>query len=302
MDENVVVAGTLVGAVLEHHGYITQADFLQAFRSFFRDAGAFVYLAAGVGAVVSFAMFGSFRAARYLILGPALFWFMVGPTTETGGVLWQLGGGQPIGESREQGEAAAVAYRQKILQKMNVPGVGQPINVATGFWLFAWPINEFVKEFVDRMLDLEDTEDLTANQKAIALEFIISMIPTDTSHLSRLNHFSSRCGYMLASANAAAALSVRARNATAEQAEGLNEVRQAHLKKMEEYATLGFATEDTVFDDYIRAAHAGTGGSALAKALWDSSTDAPREMITCAQAWALIAEETWHKAGEEEGR
>ena len=61
---DVVTAGSFVGAVLEHSGMMLQAEFLQTFKSFFRDAGALVYLFAAIGGVLSVRMYGGFRAAR----------------------------------------------------------------------------------------------------------------------------------------------------------------------------------------------------------------------------------------------
>ena len=90
MEPSVVVAGTFVASVLEHLGYLYQARFLNDFQSFFRDAGALIYLVAAVGGVIAVTMYGSTRAAQYFLIGPALFWFLVGPTTQTEGVRWKL--------------------------------------------------------------------------------------------------------------------------------------------------------------------------------------------------------------------
>src|SRR5690606_37684824 len=113
------------------------------------------------------------------------------------------------------GEGAATTYRDKVLKKMNSEGGGGQINVATGFYLFAWPISEFVNEFVGRMLDKEDTEDLTANHKVGALEMIASIIPDTEKHVLRLDQFAAQCGNTVSAATAAASLLLRERRSGA---------------------------------------------------------------------------------------
>jgi hypothetical protein len=59
MGATVVSAGSYVAAVMELAGYRVQATILDEFQDFFREAGGFLYVLAGVGAVVSVTTLGS---------------------------------------------------------------------------------------------------------------------------------------------------------------------------------------------------------------------------------------------------
>ena len=114
---DVHTAGTFIAAAMEQAGYIAQSRFLVDFRDFFREAGALVYILGAIGGIVSVVVFGSFRAARYLVLGPALYWFLVGPTSPSEGVIWKIGGGEARGMNQVRGEGAAKEYVQRSLKQ-----------------------------------------------------------------------------------------------------------------------------------------------------------------------------------------
>lgn len=170
-------AATFVCAVLEQAGYYAQSLFLDAFRDFFREGGAFVYVLAACGAVFSVALHGSFRAARYLLVGPALFWFMLGPRTDYDGVIWKVGGGTARGLQDRRGEDAS---RQDVREVLKNAGLQeQPIRVASGFALFTRAINEIVGGIVDVMLNDEDGEYLMHLSRTRALDYVMSAVPYD---------------------------------------------------------------------------------------------------------------------------
>lgn len=295
----VVSAATFVAAVLEHHGYLTQAEFLQQFKSFFRDAGAFVYLMAGIGAVLSVAMYGSFRAARYLLLGPALFWFLVGPTTTTGGVLWKVGGGEPLGMFRQKGEGAARESRDEVIERMGSE-IQQEIEVATGFWLFAYPINEFVNEFVDIMLDEENSWDLTTSYLVTGLELMAVTQPTNNDYIKRVNSFMADCVKTMAHSQAIAELIIQDPQTARNQPINLNS-RQA--KQLKEYAQTEHIEKlrESGFAHYIKYHATEEGGtSELAKSIYEEAGNKVPQKITCEKAWSLVAEETWTQAKKDE--
>ena len=208
---DVTTAGTFIAAVLEESGYLAQAQFLKDFRDFFREAGALVYILGGIGGVVSLVMFGSFRAARYLLLGPALYWFLVGPTTPYDGVIWQVGGGAPRGLADSRGEAASRSYVNQTVQAsgLSTGNVGK-IEVATGFALFARPINGIVQGLVDLILNDEDGEYLQHISKGRALEMLLSVQPEDPAFLEMLDgDFAQQCSDMLGYAVARSSYELR---------------------------------------------------------------------------------------------
>ena len=278
-------AGTIVAAFLENSGYLLQARLLADFQDFFRDAGALIYLLAGAGAVISVTMYGSFRAVRYLLVGPALFWFLVGPTVESEGVLPKLGKGDYLGKLRNKGEAESKAFRKEVMDKA-MQGDSSQINVAVGFYLFAWPINDFVSEFASRMLYKGDTEDLTATNKVRGLELVAEATSNDSEHARRLSSFATHCGKMFAEGvQAGAALaSIRANQKANRTNPGANTELQktydAHLKQVELlYGSFadGFSVRNTGFEELLKIM---------------KEIDDPDTTITCGEAWELLSSET----------
>ena len=187
MDGDIVSAGTFVASILEHAGYLTQARFMENFKDFFRDAGALVYFIGAVGGLLSLVFFGSFRAAQYLLIGPALYWFLVGPIKEVDGVVAKLGDGTPRGFVGEVGLDSAKSTRDKVIEKSGETPT-QKIKVAEGFWLFVKPINDFVEEFVGIMLKDEDEADLAAASKVRGLEAIARSMPNDHGTIQLLEN------------------------------------------------------------------------------------------------------------------
>ncbi len=208
----VTSAGTFVAALLEHQGYVTQARFLDAFQEFFQYGGGLLYLIAACGAIFSVVAFGSFRQARYLLIGPACFWFLVGPRAENvNGVVWKLGGGQARGQKAVAGEQAAKSSRQEILAKLDSKGQGpnSEIKIAQGFYLFVKPIDEFTNKMVDFMLKDEDKSDLMVASRQYGLEQIANNLPQDTELIQRYEQgFLVNCQRMINSATAAAQVMV----------------------------------------------------------------------------------------------
>lgn len=93
MPADVTSAGTMIAAVLATAGQVTQHHILQDFNTFFHSAGAFLYILAAMGGIVSFVLFNSFRMVRYMLIGPTVFWFLVGVGTDSQGVVWELADG-----------------------------------------------------------------------------------------------------------------------------------------------------------------------------------------------------------------
>ena len=292
----VTSAATLVAAVLEHQGYLLQARFLDTFQDFFRDAGGLVYLIAAVGAVTSLLMFGSFRAPRYLLIGPALFWFLIGPRAENvDGVVWKLGAGEERGLKGEAG--AARTTRQQILDKLNHSGEGPGSSpeVAQGFWLFARPINEFTNEMVDFLLKDEDRSDLLVASKVYGLELISTSLPNDVDYIQRVEGgFMKGCQSLMSAAHSAAAVIIKqnAGDGGIPQQE-FEKILNHHTLQLQKYGELTISSKHTGFDALIEAQTEGGGGSETAKAIKDRGDESK---LTCAEAWTLIAEETWHRA------
>lgn len=175
LDIDTASAASLISAILEHSGYVTQSEILNDFKSFFRDAGALIYFIALVGGLVSLVVFGSFRASQYLIIGPALYWLLLGPQIEVQGVEHRFG----------KSEAMNQDLQQKVGDKTDYKTKGQ-VSVAYGFWLFAWPINETVNLLVENITSGLNQEDMLFLSKVEGLELIARSKPESSEFIEML--------------------------------------------------------------------------------------------------------------------
>ncbi|MCB0360277.1 MAG: hypothetical protein KDD44_11600, partial [Bdellovibrionales bacterium] len=161
-------AGTLIVAVMETAGYITQERILDSFGGFFNSAGAFLYTIGCIGGLISVALFGSFRAARYLLIGPTLYWFVIGPRADIPGAMWKLGDGQPRNHQGVVTEEEAVLTSRRASAEPK--DENEYIRVSYFFYLYSHVINGVVHDFVSAILEHEDDEDLLFVARTQAIE------------------------------------------------------------------------------------------------------------------------------------
>ena len=317
MDPSVTVAGTFVASVLEHLGYVYQSRFLFEFQSFFRDAGALIYLLAAIGGVVAVVMYGSTRAAQYFLIGPALFWFLVGPTTQTEGVRWKIGGGQFLGMFKEQGRESSDDFTNRVLEKMGEGEEDANINVAIGFYLFVRPINDIVNTMADVILHREDTEDLMAQSKVQGLELIANILPYSHDHINQIEEFTEQCSDYFNAASSAAELRARQRGLQSARSNGSTVEDRTITSSFQEFRQRAIRHGQS---NNVRLETLGSGYGELISWLVNSSAairDAgdlvqfANELqpdvvagagLKCEDAWRLLAGYTWFKAKAETDR
>ncbi len=172
-----LTAGTFMCAVLEQAGYMTHAQLLQNFRDFFREAGALLYIISAVGGIVSYVVFGSFRAVQYLLLGPALFWLMIGPTQPFAGVVWQIGDEQARDLEQNRGKQVSQEQVNEILQNSGRNAAG-PYEVAYPFYFFVRLIDSITRELTQIMIQ-EGDKYQNAVTKGKAVDYLISYEPEE---------------------------------------------------------------------------------------------------------------------------
>ena len=279
-------AGNLIAAVLEQAGYVAQSHFLVSFRDFFREAGALVYILGGIGGVISLVVFGSFRAARYLLLGPALYWFLVGPTTDFDGVIWQVGNGTPRGANQRRGLEASQKDVNDLLDGAKQNGEGGPIKVATGFALFVRPINEIVRGLAGVILeDGVDNEYLTFLGKARALDYLLNLQPDNGHFIDMLeSDYVRTCAEMFGYGLARSAFELRGdviQNMGAGQADAQN--RAAYYQaEFDKYKKVRL-NPDKITQSYLRAGMA-------------NPNDKIPTNLDCDQMWKLVAQYAYEEA------
>ena len=302
MTGDFVSAGTFVAAVLEQAGFVTQARFMENLQDFFRDAGTLVYFIGAVGGLLSVMMFGSFRAAQYLLIGPALYWFLVGPTIEIDGAVAKLGGGQQRGFI---GSKDSVGDRNDTLDKAGMESNGK-LKVSEAFWLFVKPIDDFVEEFVDIMLKNEDGADLQVASKVRGLEIISRALPNQTKTIHLIEEeILKNCQQSYASAFGAAESYIKqsvtkglsTTNAAANRATHQKnyDFNYQAFKKSAEETSISINTTTPVLKELIEShGRAGTG-SALLKSLYNSAENKAVDKISCAEGWNVYFEKLWNE-------
>ncbi|MCB0344797.1 MAG: hypothetical protein KDD66_06760 [Bdellovibrionales bacterium] len=190
MPADVTSAGTMIAAVLETAGQVTQHHILQDFNSFFHQAGAFLYILAAMGGIVSFVLFNSFRMVRYMLIGPTVFWFLVGVSTDSQGVVWELADGtQHSTEPVFSGTTPLSAFK---------PPSGT-MRVSYVFSLVTETINEIVAELTKVVLHQKKDNQLMFVARNRAFESLIGAKVDQPQLLSIIedNLLSENCGQMM---------------------------------------------------------------------------------------------------------
>lgn len=150
-DGVVGMAGQLIAAVLETAGLYGQSQVLSNFAPVFSALGSIVYIWCIIGAIISFALFGNYRQASYLIMGPALFWWMLTTTqsvTATANIF-----GDREGHTPEQ--------QINRLEQSTSPGqYQQQAQVSQFFVLYDNFVSATVQELVRFLVDTANKEDM----------------------------------------------------------------------------------------------------------------------------------------------
>jgi hypothetical protein len=166
-----VVASEYMTAVLENAGYLAQAHLLDEFAPLFSSLGSLIFIIAGIGGMISIAIFGSFRAARYLLVGPILFWTLIGPRTDVEGVVWKLGGG-------EVRSFNGVPSDESVRQVTETPS--GPINISAIFQFYTTSVSSIANTLVDAILKLENSDDLFFIHRTRAMEMMFESHVSDS--------------------------------------------------------------------------------------------------------------------------
>ena len=163
------IASTIVAAVLETTGYVTQSNILDAFTPFWGAAGTFFYTLSSIGAIMSVMIFGSYRYARYLIIGPSLFWFLIGNRVDVPPTQWKLGGGNAVSVAREFTDTALETY-DPVTNPPRLP------------WFFAYytkAIDDVMNGLVNVVLSHENDQDLMFQTRNHMLDFLLNIGPNN---------------------------------------------------------------------------------------------------------------------------
>ena len=84
--------GTLIGAAMESAGHMAQSQLLDQLNGPFGEGlGGLLFLIGVVGAVITVAVGGVYKHARWLLVGPAMFYFLINTRVNSDGAEWRFG-------------------------------------------------------------------------------------------------------------------------------------------------------------------------------------------------------------------
>jgi hypothetical protein len=181
--------GNIISAGLQTKGLIDQAAILQNFRDELEWIAAAGWLVSIVMGISAFAVFGNYRQAAYLLVGPPLFYYMITTTVQTNGVETKFG---------DRFTANAVSEQKKLHRWVRSIDGNEKIEISFFFALYDSIISELVQKTVSVVLSTDNKSDL----KYIAREFALSHIlqgVTENTQLTRLIavHHMGDCGQEL---------------------------------------------------------------------------------------------------------
>ncbi len=84
--------GSLIGAAMESAGHMAQSQILDQLNGPVGSGlGGLLFLIGVIGAVITVAVGGVFRHARWLLVGPAIFYFLISERVNSDGAEWRFG-------------------------------------------------------------------------------------------------------------------------------------------------------------------------------------------------------------------
>ena len=138
---------TVITAALETAGATIQSDMLDFVSSASGQTMAgFLYLLAIVSAIVVFASGGNYRWARYLLIGPVLFFFLTNVRTQSDGTEWSFA-------NKDFSQEAIT----KVLRGVDAPSNGGGTSVALVYHFWNGFMSELVQELI-KLLNLTESD------------------------------------------------------------------------------------------------------------------------------------------------
>lgn len=178
-------AGTLTAAALETVGYVAQAQVLDQLGKMLDMLGALVLICSLISAILTIALFGEYRTARWFLVGPVLFFFLTKARVTAYGSEWRFG---VFDDKQAQNELAKQLSASKIATESNVSYVFHRYNV-------------LVSSIVQNLIKVITSEDQRRQMKFMARQNLLDAmykVQLDNSGLIALTQFSmSHCADLL---------------------------------------------------------------------------------------------------------
>jgi len=177
MFEDTTSAGTVVAAILEGAGFYTHAAILDTFSDFFDAGGELLFIASCCLGLLLTVLYGGYRPALALIIGPSLFYFLVGYRVAIDAPIKQLGGGDPV----EVSQGLNLSLNQPEDKKL------EPARISWFLAITAKLSSAVTKTVTDLILEKEQEEELLFLTQEGALTAIIGAEPSRSELQSMLS-------------------------------------------------------------------------------------------------------------------
>lgn len=162
----------IISAVLQTAGVFAHAEVLRNFSGIFESFGALVFVVVLFFALITFAIHGSYKDAAYLLMGPALFYFIYNTRVPVEGT--QLRFGTRV--STDFVEDYSI-YQTLVA---GLPNAAGPHEASWFYVQFDKIVSEVVHNFVGLLVDTENNQDI---QQA-ALERVFHQVLSPNSEVS----------------------------------------------------------------------------------------------------------------------
>lgn len=178
-DGIVGMAGQFIAAVLQTAGLYGQSQILENFAPVLGSVGALVYVWCVIGAIASVALFGNYRQAAYLLMGPALFWWMLENTQPVTATAHQFGDRQSENDAENQ-----IAFLEDSTEAGRFQ---EQARVSQFFVFYDNLVSSVVQEIVRFLVDTENKDDLIFVARERVLTRLLRQKGTEPNFLSLMN-------------------------------------------------------------------------------------------------------------------
>ncbi len=185
--EHVGAVGHYASALLQTAGLFGQESVLEFMGPIIEQVGMLVYIVAIISALISFALFGGYRQAAYLLLGPALFFFVLHTRVPVSGTMVRLGA-TPQKEKGTNDVGSIMDQRAALNRLSSALWGGEHPKVSWFFVLYDDLISQVIQNIAALLLDDSKREDLIATGK----ERVYSQINLFKSHNGGFIHLLSK--------------------------------------------------------------------------------------------------------------
>lgn len=184
--------GNIVTAYLQTKGMIDQATILSKFREAMEMIAALFWLAATAMAIGSVAIFGNYRQGLYLLIGPALFYFMIDDSASTTGT--QLRVGNFVQDKSEQEQSEMLNY----IRAIDPDNPNAAVKISPFFAMWDAVVSEGMQSVIALLMNTDERDHLRFVARERMLNHVLQS-SADHSGMTRLVGavFTGECGQLM---------------------------------------------------------------------------------------------------------